>query len=58
MLRDEDKNTLMRMMLDSLTHPSSSLAFVRNLEALRARYKIKRSFIRLVEQKRIWLYLS
>jgi uncharacterized Zn finger protein len=35
-----------------------SAEFVRNLEALRAKYKIKRNFIKLVEQKRKWLYLS
>jgi uncharacterized Zn finger protein len=32
--------------------------FVRNLEALRVKYKIKRNFIKLVEQKRKSLYLS
>lgn len=32
--------------------------FVRNLEALRVEYKIKRNFIKLVEQKRKSLYLS
>ena len=31
--------------------------FVRQLEALRAKYKIKRNFIKLVEQKRTSLYL-
>jgi len=32
--------------------------FVRRLEALRVKYKVKRNFIKLVEQKRKWLYLS
>jgi len=32
--------------------------FVRNLEALRVKYKIKRNFIKLVEQKRKSLYLD
>jgi uncharacterized Zn finger protein len=32
--------------------------FVRDLEALRVKYKIKRNFIKLVEQKRKSLYLS
>ncbi len=32
--------------------------FVRHLEALRVKYKIKRNFIKLVEQKRKSLYLS
>lgn len=32
--------------------------FVRNLEALRTKYKIQRNFIKLVEQKRKWSYLS
>jgi uncharacterized Zn finger protein len=32
--------------------------FVRNLEALRVQYKIKRNFIKLVEQKRKSLYLA
>ncbi len=32
--------------------------FIRHLEALRVKYKIKRNFIKLVEQKRKSLYLS
>jgi uncharacterized Zn finger protein len=32
--------------------------FIRHLEALRVKYKIKRNFIKLVEQKRRSLYLS
>ncbi len=35
-----------------------SAEFVRHLEALRAKYKIKRNFIKLVEQKRKSLYLA
>jgi hypothetical protein len=35
-----------------------SAEFVRNLEALRVKYKIKRNFIKLLEQKRKSLYLS
>jgi len=35
-----------------------SAEFVRHLEALRAKYKIKRNFIKLVEQKRKSLYLT
>ena len=33
-------------------------AFVRHLDALRAKYKIKRNFIKLVEKKRSSLYLA
>jgi hypothetical protein len=32
--------------------------FVRHMEVLRAKYKIKRNFIKLVEQKRKSLYLT
>lgn len=32
--------------------------FVRHLEALRAKYKVKRNFIKLVEQTRKALYLT
>lgn len=35
-----------------------SAEFVRHLEALRVKYKIKRNFIKLVEQKRKLLYLA
>ena len=35
-----------------------SAAFVRHLDALRAKYKIKRNFIKLVEKKRSSLYLA
>ena len=35
-----------------------SAEFVRHLETLRAKYKIKRNFIKLVEQKRKSLYLT
>ena len=35
-----------------------SAEFVRQLEALRTKYKIKRNFIKLVEQKRKSLYLG
>lgn len=35
-----------------------SAEFVRHLEALRAKYKIKRNFIKLVEQKRKALYVT
>jgi hypothetical protein len=35
-----------------------SAEFVRHLEALRAKFKIKRNFIKLVEQKRKSLYLT
>jgi hypothetical protein len=35
-----------------------SAELVRHLEALRAEYKIKRNFIKLVEQKRKSLYLT
>jgi uncharacterized Zn finger protein len=35
-----------------------SAEFVRHLEALRAKYKVKRNFIKLVEQKRKSLYLA
>jgi hypothetical protein len=35
-----------------------SSEFVRHLDALRAKYKIKRNFIKLVEQKRKSLYLA
>jgi len=36
----------------------NSEEFVRNLETLRVKYKIKRNFIKLVEQKRKSLYLA
>ena len=35
-----------------------SAEFERHLNALRVKYKIKRNFIKLVEQKRRWLYVS
>jgi hypothetical protein len=35
-----------------------SAEFVRTLEALRVKYKIKRNFIKLIEQKRKSLYLG
>jgi uncharacterized Zn finger protein len=35
-----------------------STEFVRNLDALRVKYKIKRNFVKLLEQKRKSLYLS
>lgn len=35
-----------------------STEFVRNLDAMRVKYKIKRNFVRLLEQKRKSLYLS
>jgi hypothetical protein len=35
-----------------------SAEFVRHLDALRVKYKIKRNFIKLVEQQRRSLYLS
>ncbi len=35
-----------------------SAEFVRNLEALRVKYKIKRNFIKLIEKKRKSLYLE
>lgn len=35
-----------------------SAEFVRQLEVLRTKYKIKRNFIKLVEQKRKSLYLT
>ncbi len=35
-----------------------SAEFVRHLDALRVKYKIKRNFIKLIEQKRKSLYFS
>jgi hypothetical protein len=35
-----------------------SAEFIRQLDALRVKYKIKRNFIKLIEQKRKSLYVS
>jgi hypothetical protein len=40
------------------SRPTRGPDFIRHLEALRVKYKIKRNFIKLVEQKRKSLYLS
>jgi uncharacterized Zn finger protein len=48
-----------RMLLKAgaaMKRTGQSAEFVRHLDALRAKYKIKRNFIKLVEQKRKVLY--
>ena len=42
---------------DRVPNVGRAAEFVRHLEALRVKYKIKRNFIKLVEQKRKSLYL-
>lgn len=56
--RYEDPVSLLAKAAAVMKRLDRSAEFVRNLEALRAKYKIKRNFIKLVEQKRKALYLT
>ncbi len=56
--RYEDPVSLLAKAAAVMKRMDRSAEFVRHLEALRAKYKIKRNFIKLVEQKRKSLYLG
>ena len=56
--RYEDSVSLLVKAAAVMKRMDRSTEFVRHLEALRVKYKIKRNFIKLVEQKRNCLYLS
>lgn len=56
--RYEDPVNLLAKAAAVMKRLDRSAEFVRHLEALRAKYKIKRNFIKLVEQKRKALYLT
>jgi uncharacterized Zn finger protein len=56
--RYEDPVSLLAKAAAVMKRLDRSAEFVRHLEALRAKYKIKRNFIKLVEQKRKALYLT
>lgn len=56
--RYEDPVSLLAKAAAVMKRMDRSAEFVRHLEALRAKYKIKRNFIKLVEQKRKALYLT
>ena len=56
--RYEDPVSLLALAATVMKRMGRSTEFVRHLEALRAKYKIKRNFIKLVEQKRKALYLT
>jgi len=56
--RYEDSVELLVKAAAVMKRTERSAEFVRNLEALRAKYKIKRNFIKLLEQKQESLYLS
>ena len=56
--RYEDPVNLLAKAAAVMKRLDRSAEFVCHLEALRARYKIKRNFIKLVEQKRKSLYLA
>ena len=55
--RYEDAVNLLAKAAAVMKRLDRSREFVRHLEALRAKYKIKRNFMKLVEQKRSSLYL-
>ena len=55
--RYEDPVNLLSKAAAVMKRMDRSAEFVRNLEALRVKYKIKRNFIKLVEQKRKSLYV-
>jgi uncharacterized Zn finger protein len=55
--RYEDAVNLLAKASTVMKRLDRSTEFVRHLEALRAKYKIKRNFMKLVEQKRNSLYL-
>jgi uncharacterized Zn finger protein len=56
--RYEDSVSLLARTATVMKRLDRSAEFVRNLEALRVKYKIKRNFIKLIEQKRKSLYLE
>jgi uncharacterized Zn finger protein len=56
--RYEDPVNLLARAAAVMKRLGRSAEFVRHLEALRAKYRIKRNFIKLVEQKRKSLYLT
>jgi hypothetical protein len=56
--RYEDPVNLLAKAAAVMKRLDRSAEFVRQLEGLRAKYKIKRNFIKLVEQKRNSLYLA
>jgi uncharacterized Zn finger protein len=56
--RYEDPVSLLAKAAAAMKRMDRGAEFVRHLEALRAKYKIKRNFIKLVEQKRKALYLT
>ena len=55
--RYEDPVSLLAKAAAVMKRLDRSTEFVHHLEALRTKYKIKRNFIKLVEQKRKSLYL-
>ncbi len=56
--RYEDSVSLLAKAAAVMKRLDRSAEFVRHLETLRAKYKIKRNFIKLIEQKRRALYLT
>ena len=56
--RYEDSVSLLVKAAAVMRRMDRSAEFVHNMEALRVKYKIKRNFIKLVEQKRKSLYLA
>ena len=56
--RYEDSVVLLVKAAAAMKRIDRSAEFERRLEALRVQYKIKRNFIKLVEQKRKSLYLA
>ncbi len=56
--RYEDSVSLLIKAAAAMKRMDRNTDFLRHLEALRAKYKIKRNFIKLVEQKRKSLYLG
>ena len=56
--RYEDSVSLLVKAAAAMKRMDRGAEFVRNLETLRAKYKIKRNFIKLVEQKRKLLLLT
>lgn len=54
----EDSVDLLVKAAAAMRRPGSDAEFVRHLEALRVRYKIKRDFIKLIEENRKLLYLA
>jgi hypothetical protein len=56
--RYEDSVELLAKAAAVMKRMDRSAEFVRNLDGLRVKYKIKRNFVKLLEQKRKLLYLS